>query len=70
MEVKPSKPPQSFAPALVEQVADRDLGPGLGHQSGRRGANAPRRTRDQSHLAIETVHSPFLPCAALGQSWL
>jgi hypothetical protein len=45
--------PHGLSPALVEQIADGDLCPGLGHETRSLRADPARRTRNQRNLAIE-----------------
>src|SRR5260370_16555071 len=48
--------PHGIAPALVEHIADRDVGAGFGHQPRSFGADAPRRSGNQRDLSLEPVH--------------
>src|SRR5581483_3336300 len=48
--------PRRLAAALVEHVADHNLGAGLDHQPRGFRADAARRARYQGNLAVETGH--------------
>jgi hypothetical protein len=51
-----AKGPCGLAPALVEHIADRDVGAGLDHQLRGLRADAARCAGNQRHLAVEPVH--------------